>query len=829
MAEDLASLVEGLGRWDDRPAIRQRTAFRNFSWSYGEVRRTIAGFRRWYGHYGLARGDRLVIWAPSGPDWVFAYLAAILSGIVIVPLDLHSSPDFVQKVIRETEARLVLYGREAGAPDFRAAAVSLGRLSFEAATATADLPPPPKPDPNDLVEIVYTSGTTALPRGVMLTHRNLASNLNAIQPIVPAEPFYRFLSVLPLSHVFEQVVGLLLPLSRGGSITYLESIKPSALLEAFRGEQPNVVVSVPRFLELLRERVVHRVPIPVADTFGNAAPLLVRTPWFLRRVAFTPIRKQLGGELKYLVVGGAPLDRRLEEFWDALGLLVLQGYGLTEAGPIVAANTPRQHRIGSVGRPLAGTLVRIGRDGELLVAGPGVTPGYYQRPDLNARAFVDGFLRTGDLGCVDHDGFLYLRGRQKDLIVTSAGLNVYPEDIELVLNREPGVRDSAVLEWDRKVFAVLLLDPRSRASPAEIIERANHLLNPTQRIADWSVWPGADFPRTPTLKVQKYKVREALTSKVSPTIVQERPRTQVARIIQDLAPERRVTPDSRLAYDLDLGSLDRLELIAILEDAFHLDLPEDQVTANTTVSEVEYLVQAGQTQRPWRPRRWPLTRLADTTRSVLQDRLVFPLLRLLLRPRAEGLENVTRLVGPFILAGNHVSHLDTPAVLMVLPKNVRRDVAVAALATFYFPPAENPWEAALHDAIFGLATLVFNTYPVPRASGFRESLRYAGYLVDHRWNILLFPEGTRHPRGHRQPFREGIGLLANALQVPVVPFFVEGTYEILPRGHGIPRAGRTTIRFGQPLTFPPESPWAITRAIEAAVAELGERRAVETI
>lgn len=826
MEDTLVPLLSTLTNLGDQTAFRYRTAFRTFEWSYGDVARQVSQFRAWYLKHGVTRGDRVILWAPTTPHWGIAFFGAILSGVVVVPLDLHSSPDFVGRVARDTDARLILRGRFQAPLAAGPTEHALDRAAWESAREPEFQLPALDFTRDDVVEVVYTSGTTSLPRGVVLTHGNLASNLEAIQPIVPPEPFYRFLSVLPLSHVFEQVVGLLLPLSRGGSITYLESMKPSALFEAFRDEAPNVVVMVPRLLQLLRARVVRHLPPVALQTLDPLTPALLRLPWSLRRALFSPVRGQFGGELKYLVVGGAPLDRALERFWDALGFLVLQGYGLTESGPVIAANTPQEHRIGSVGKVVAGVNVRIGRDGEVLARGPGTTSGYFRRPDLNEAAFVDGYFRTGDIGGFDRDGFMYLRGRLKDMIVTSSGLNIYPEDVERALNQEPGVRDSVVIEWQGQVFAVLLLDPLGAGSPEAIVASANRRLNPVQRIAGWHVWPGGDFPRTPTMKIQKYKVREALASNLVALTVRTSSLSPVARIVQDLAPERPVTPEAQLTWDLDLSSIDRLELITLLEEEFHIDLPEDQITDDTTVAGLEEIVRAGRRQRRWRPRRWPLSRLASNLRDWSQERILFPVLRLIAHPRAEGLENLAGLTGPFVLAGNHVSHLDGPTVLMVLPPRLRRDFAVAALAGFHFPPSENPIENAFHLAIFDLISLFFNTFPVPRAQGFRDSLRYVGYLVERNWNILIFPEGTRSPIGQPQRFREGIGLLASELEVPIVPFFVEGTFRILPRGHWIPRPGRSTVRFGRPLILPPGPPWELTRTIEEAVLALGPRSAV---
>lgn len=820
MTETLQQFVLSLEASGNRQALRRRTEFRTFSWTYAELARRVRTIACWYGSRGLARGDRIIFWAPNSPVWVGAFLASFAVGLVPVPLDLHSTTEFVELVARQTQARLMLRGSYQPHVERGPRAVLDDELEWETRPGQPELSTWPTVKPQDLAEILYTSGTTAQPKGVMLTHRNLCANLEQIQPVVPAEPFYRLVSLLPLSHSFEQTVGLLLPLGRGGQITYLETLKPSSLVEALREERPNVLVVVPALLELLRTRVESWLPAPVRLGIQAAIPLLLSVPLMTRRSLCAPLLSGLDADLKYFVVGGAPLDRSLERFWDALGLLVLQGYGLTEASPVVTANTARAHRIGSVGRPLHGVQVRLGADGEILVKGPNVTPGYYRRPDATSEAFVDGWLRTGDVGRFDRDGFLYILGRQKDVIDTPAGLKVYPEDVERALNSQPGVRDSAVLEWQRQVFAVLLLDPSRADPPSVIVERANRKLNPIQRIHGWMVWPWADFPRTPTLKIRKFKIREALAANVPARAPAARPTGRLEQIIQDVAPNRTVTPRARLGPDLNLSSIDRLELITLLEEEFHVDIAETDVTSETTVADLEQLVKTGRREKAPRPPTWPLNPAIVRLRSFAQRNLIFPILRHATWISVEGTENLESVKGPVIFAANHVSHLDAPAILMSLPSDIRDRTAVAALAGFYYPPSQNAMVNASHWALFDLVALFFNVFPVPRERGFRESLRFAGFLVEHGWNILIFPEGSRSWTGEITPFREGIGLLASELKVPVVPIRVRGTYRVLPRSALLPRPGPVTVRFGHPMCFPPISYWDITRQIEKAVAEL---------
>jgi long-chain acyl-CoA synthetase len=326
MSDTLQEFVFSLQSYGERPALKLRTEFRSFTWTYNELARRVRASAHLLAENGVHHGDRVLFWAPNSPTWVSTYFACLAAGFVPVPLDLHSTPDFVERVATETEARLLVRGRYQPHVALRARAILVDEIDWETRASQPEFTNWPRVTPADLAEIMYTSGTTAQPKGVMLTHGNLCANLEGIQPIIPREPFYRLVSLLPLSHAFEQVIGLLLPLGRGGQITYLVTLKPSALMESLRQEKPNALVLVPRFLELLHTRLESHLPTFLRETLHRLTPLLLDIPLSTRRTLSTPLRWQLGGCLKYFVVGGAPLDVSLERSWDALGVLVLQGY-----------------------------------------------------------------------------------------------------------------------------------------------------------------------------------------------------------------------------------------------------------------------------------------------------------------------------------------------------------------------------------------------------------------------------------------------------------------------------------------------------------------------
>ncbi|MGI5837646.1 MAG: AMP-binding protein, partial [Chloroflexota bacterium] len=804
-ANNLAELVSQLENLGDRELFRHRTEFRTFSWSYRRVARTAGRVVRFLRQEGLTQGDRVMIWAPNSPEWAVVFLGCVLGGFVPVPIDLRFRPPFLKDVQRQTGARLAFTSQlreelELGIPT----------LPLEELEERLEKIPPGDVEParvaeDDLVEILYTSGTTAEPKGVMLTHRNLLSELESFQPIVPPEPEYRFLSVLPLSHIFEQMGGLFLPMSRGGTVVYIGVIRPSTLMRALEKDQPNAMMVVPRFLELLRDRGIREwkrgaISRGLLSLLLYIAPHL---PFEIRRRLFAPVHRQLGGHLKYLVSGGAALDPALERFWDSTGIVVLQGYGLTETSSAVTCNRVEERRIGSVGKPLPNQEVRLAPDGEILVKGPNVTPGYYKKPELTASTLVDGWLKTGDIGSFDPEGYLFIRGRKKDVIVTSAGLNIYPEDVERVLSAVPGVRDSAVVEWRGDVHGVLLLEPE--VDPEQVVQEANAKLDESQKIHGYTVWPQPDFPRTPTMKVRKASVLEFLEGKRSKNRASALAAVGTPTVKQLVAETAKVSPGeladtTELGVDLGLSSIDLLELVLTVEQEMGIDLPEEDLTAETTLGQLEKLVQKGEAGvREAKPSWLVTSKPTRLLRHIFQKFLLFPPMSALVPLRVEGQENVRFLQTPCLLAANHSSMLDTPTILRALPENQRARTITAAWAEYFQAAGLPPGERAFRRLQYYLAAAFIGIFPLPQTRLIRSSLRLAGELIDRGWNVLIFPEGTRTRTGEMEPFKEGVGVMASRLKVPVVPVRVDGLFDILPAGKLLPKRGQVTVRFGPPM------------------------------
>ena len=496
-----------------RPALRYGLQSGKEIWTYADLRRQADRVSRWLLDEGVRTGDRVVLWAPNGPWWVAAFFGALRIGAVVVPLDVRSGPDFVRRVVEQTEPKLALVSSTIAVPwgdDLRTFAVE--ELDSHLPTGGPSTWPEVRPD--DLAEVMFTSGTTGAPKGVMLTHRNIRTNVEACNDVLPSGEALRPLSILPLSHLFEQTVGLLLPLRGGTNIAYATALQPAAIQRDMEEYRVTTMLLVPRVLHLFMDAIEREVAQQGREkTWKRLLTVAEYLPRRGRKLLFRAVLQRFGGKLDFFVTGGAQLDPELEQKWELLGIAILQGYGSTETAPVIASTSLRDRRSRSVGKPVPGVQIRLAPDGELLVKGPNVTPGYWKNPEATAAALEDGWYRTGDIAELDAEGRIYLRGRKKDIIVLANGLNVYPDDVEEALRRVPGVAEVVVVGLPTssgpEVHAVILSEAGC-LDLAEAVGSANRQLAHHQRIRSYRAWTQPDFPRTHTGKVKRADVLSAV-------------------------------------------------------------------------------------------------------------------------------------------------------------------------------------------------------------------------------------------------------------------------------------------------------------------------------
>jgi long-chain acyl-CoA synthetase len=511
MTENLGEFILAPARqFGDRVSLQARRGDSVTRHSYREVVERARRFAGWLEARGVVPGDRLAVWSPNMPEYVALYFGAWLAGAVVVPIDVRTRPEVVQRFVAATMPRIGFRSREVagelGSPV--EATFTLEHL-FRLVDQSPPLTSLPRVGPDSPCEIAFTSGTTGEPKGVILTHGNFLAELQGLEVAFPLKPSYRALSVLPLSHALEQVINLLLPYRFGVPITYLPRLSPDEIAMAMRAERITCFVAVPELLRLMLRGIERQVRRQGGWRRWRAAHRIAgRLPFPLRRLLFHQVHQALGGGLLFLGSGGAPLDLKLASAWEHMGIHILEGYGLTETTAAATINNWAAKRLGTVGRPIPGVEVRVAEDGEILIRGKTVSPGYYNNPALTARSIVGGWFHTGDIGVIDASGFLHITGRGAFKIVLPSGQNVYPEDLEQLLNRHPAVRDSCVVglphNGGESVHAVLLVSDPDDAR--RVVRAINRGVAPYQRIRGYTVWPEDDFP----LKIDRRQVRSAV-------------------------------------------------------------------------------------------------------------------------------------------------------------------------------------------------------------------------------------------------------------------------------------------------------------------------------
>jgi long-chain acyl-CoA synthetase len=669
-------------------AFSQENGYRTERWTYGQLDAAAAGVAGHLREKGIGQGDRIVLWAPNAAEWIAAFWGVIRIGAVAVPLDWAGTADFARSVIGQTAAKLALVERtrtslELGTPveSLQAFVRAVPGISEIRARAEIGL------QRNALAEIVFTSGTTSEPKGVPITHGNILANLEPIEREILRFRKYerfvhpiRFLNLLPLSHVFGQFLGVFLPPVLGGEVHLQESLSPADIVRTIRRERISVLVAVPRVLDSLRRKVEGDVAAARGGKWLDAQLRASEGERFWRRWwRFRTIHRKFGWKFWAIISGGAALSAETEDFWNRIGIAVIQGYGLTETTSLISLNHPFATSRGSIGKVLPGREVKLAEDGEILVRGESVASGNWKRATAAAEPVTKqepdnpGWFHTGDVGALDAEGNLIFKGRKKNVIVTPAGMNIYPADLERALKAQPEIRDCVVLaeaaQGDAEPLAVLLLK-KPAADAKAAVDLANSQLAEYQRIRRWTVWPESDFPRTSTGKPKLSEIGSFVSAQNRNGKSEKRDAAQTSdelcRILSRITGRSSVTTssDARLEADLGLSSLDRVELLGALEDRYQISLNESAISGDTTIAQIKNLISGSRSSEsataqprqqafpadsleefpaaqktdvfPRWTQRWPATWI----RAAVYTLLTWPATHSLAHPRVRGRENL---------------------------------------------------------------------------------------------------------------------------------------------------------------------------------------------
>jgi long-chain acyl-CoA synthetase len=896
--------VECAERWPNNVALELQRHDHLESCTYAELHRMAESVGRWITESGCERGARLTILADNHPRWVAAYLGIIASGCVAVPLDTALHTDQVAKLLKDSGSSAVFCDvKHAAVARAAVAGTQVGlvlidpdRMAKDSAHDQwlADLPAifasgpgsfkPAPSNPGDLASLIYTSGTTADPKGVMLTHANILGEVEAVFNWVDLGPNDALLGVLPLFHVLAQMANLLLPLVKGARAVYLETLNTTELLRALRERNITAFAVVPQFFYLIHERIFGEVAKRGAIT-QRIFKALMKLNRGLRKVGinagrifFGKVHATLGEKMRYLATGGSRFDPEIaRDFYD-LGIDVLQAYGLTETAAAVFANSPGDVVIGSVGKAMKGVEGKLVDPqqqedgsppvGEVALRGAVVMKGYWNRPDATAAVMRDGWFMTGDLGYFDSRANLFLTGRKKEVIVLSNGKNVYPEEIETHYLKSPFIKELAVMglegkpgEGGDRLHAVIVpnfdvLRQRKIVNAKEVIRYDIESLSPqiasTKRIGSYEIWQD-ELPRTTTRKIKRFEVENRVKATQGrktaddSELPAEKPLTddetawleqpdvkrtlKIVREAARTAPEN-LRPTHSLELDLGLDSMTRVELLSRIEEELGGDVPESQLAEIYTVRDLVDAVLQSAASGAGGPGTRPVF---AGWKAILAEEPTDPEVLDLARTR------------PFA---------DTAVYwLSRLIQVISLDLFQLRVQGLENLPAEGPYifssnHQSYIDPVVMAGVLpekvLTNTFAVGTSEIFGQgfmrrlarrlrvvvldpdanlipAMRAGAYGLRLGRVLILYPEGERAIDGKPTTFRKGAAILSIHLHAPIVPVAIEGFYDVWPRGKNFfQKIAPLKMQFGKPIMPPPESE-ASEAAYEKLTAELKTR------
>ena len=790
---------------------------------------------------GFKSGDAAALISENCPEWAVVYLGITRAGLVCVPLDPQLSLSEISNLVTDSKAKIIFCSRELLTGKLRDACAGISLRCFmleEMESVLRSLTTEgiswPRVSAEDTASLIYTSGTTAKPKGVLLSHGNFSSNFSSIRKADLCSESDTFLLILPLYHSYAFMASLLVPLLTGATVTFCPSLKPQDINAAIKETGVTILIGVPRFFQMLYKRISERV---------GQAPLILRpliTP-FMR----LSLRRLMGG-LRLSVCGGARLEPKIGRGLLDFGLKVVEGYGLTEASPVVSLNHPEKIKFGSAGRPLPDVFVKIDHPdsagaGRILVKGPNVMSGYHNNAQLTKETIKDGWLYTSDIGHIDKEGYLFLTGRQEEILVLSSGKNIYPEELEEYYGQSPYIKELCILLRQDTVFrqsrdllyAVVVPDFEyfSRQREANLRERIRwdldtlgRKLPPYKRIMG-IILTKKELARTALHKIKRFTVMQEYLRKGEPEIKEEAKASTeeerrilegetAAKIFDYIAKEtaRPVRLDSHLEIDLGIDSLARVEMGAGLEALLGIGIPDEMLYSVSTVKDVviglqELLKERGglvlgkNAARDWQeilsePPPGPVLGkiklrfgLSERMLTLLFKSAIFSFLfRLCWSLRAQGRENLPEQ-GPYLICPNHASYLDGLFVFTSLPFKI-------AMSTYFLG-----YQRIFEHPLFVWANKICRLISVDASSRLAEAMRAVSFCLSKGKIVCIFPEGMRSIDSEVNDFKKGAGILMKELDIPAIPVYISGSHYSWPRGSRVPRPYPVRVIFGKPLRW----------------------------
>ncbi len=862
--------VKIASQFSDRVCLQIKKGSLWERWTYGQIEDLSLRISAFLIKEGFKKGEFAAICLENRPEWAIIYLGIVAAGLACVPLDPQLTEQEIENLINDCSAKVIFVSRAVfQAKNFEKIKSKLKRivildlevekdnligLAQVKLTSTEGVVWPEVLE-EDTASLIYTSGTIGAPKGVILTHKNICSDFQSIDQLRLFSDQDIFISILPLYHAYPFMITLITPLFCRARVIYISSFRSDELLNLMREAGVTVLVGVPQLFFIFYTNILERIKkIPFGLRIFIYA--LREILWQVRRISginlsklvFSKLHQPFGKTLRFFACGGAKLNEAAARYLNKIGFTILEGYGLTETSPVVTFNPLKKQKIGSVGRVIPDVELKINNPdaagvGELLIKGPNVMKGYYSTKET-ASVLKDGWFYSGDLGYIDKEGYLYITGRKKEVIVLSSGKNIYPEELESYYTKSPYIKEICILgigtAQEDKIAAVVVLDIDYCRKIGEIDLNSAlkwELENLSEKIASYKRIKGyiivkENLPRTQLGKIKRYEVKSkyleelmGIKSKVVTEGTLSSPedlelfssgigRKILEALNQHTELERQIHPTDHIELDLGIDSLDRVELIIALEQALNIRIPNDLVTKAFTVKElileIEKLIPGEVAQKESLPQvknqaLWNEILNEKPSQDIIKKVNLTPnrmtilgmmfgaeilhlMFRVIWRLKVSGRENIPR-TGKCILCVNHGSYLDAFIVEAAMPASLRKGLFFVGFRAYF--------EQFLIKRIIKYIRVI----PIDPGMHFVEAIQASAYVLKHEKMVCIFPEGQMTIDGNIKGFKKGVGILAKELNVPLVPVLITGSYESWPRTKLFPQPYPLTITFGKPFGF----------------------------
>jgi len=848
---------------DSAEKFKDNVAFNYFDneWkkiNYSELAKNVKSIASYLISIGIEKGDRVAICSENRPEWGTSYLGISFAGCIGVPLDIQLGHREILNLVSDSEAKIIFHSSKT-ADNVKIAIKELeaknnlkvSPVNFDSPVFKEILNTPikdeyPDIDEEDIASIIYTSGTTGKPKGVMLSHKNFCSDARALMDIGILSNKDSVISVLPLHHTYPFLGNCLLPVFLGIAVCFPPSLKGTDIMETMKTFNVTVLVSVPQLLELIRNGIFNKIkqlhkPLPkLMFSILNISGIIRRKYDInMGKFFFSSVHKSFGKKFRFSACGGAKLDPQVMKDLEALGLTILEGYGLTETSPVVSFNPMKKRKPGSAGIILPSAEIKIVdpvtdrekglmEEGEIVIKGPMVMKGYYKNPEATLQALKDGWFHSGDLGYFDEDGYLFITGRIKEVIVLSSGKNIYPEEVEKQYQKIPLIKEICVSGIETKgivesLHAVVVPDFEyaEKNKISNIKDALNMEINklstelPSYMTLKGFTLYNEPLPRTPLGKLRRFMVKDLIKQSVLKKEMSEEeiyaPKDETGlKIIECLKSLQKekvpIKITDSLELDLGLDSLSKLELIAMLEKVFMIKLPETFLIGVKTVEELVSKIKESATGKSSSLKKLPEWKEILSAEPSFEDRrnigfhhnifekillfsglqFVKAISKIFFRLRVKGIENMS-LKFPFIIAPNHVSYLDAFIIASAIPFDIFRNLYSLGIQKYFANKAGKTFAR------------LANVIPIDQELYLTKALQMSAYILKNKKSLLVFPEGSRSVNGELMEFKKGVGILAVEMNIPVVPAYIKGAFEALPRNVKIPKFESIEVIFGKPI------------------------------